>query len=256
MTDLRRCALVALFVVAAAGTRAIAQPADTATLEASGQRHYELAEYAAAIADFKEAFRISDQPELLFNIAQAYRLSADCRQALTFYRTYLRRLPGAANAERVRARITEMEACAAKPAPETPVTPPATGAITTTASLPPPPPPPARGRTWKTWAGIGALGAGAIAAGAGVLFAARGSAKSDELRELCATSCSGDDARAIESAGRAANRNATIGFVAGGALVAAGVVLIVLDHRGGGEPTGPAVSVVPGGGAATWTWSF
>ena len=82
-------------------------------LEASGNKHFELAEYDAAITDFKEAFRISDEPGFLYNIAQAYRLKRDCREAATFYKTYLRRVPDAPNAAKIRDRITEMDTCAA-----------------------------------------------------------------------------------------------------------------------------------------------
>jgi tetratricopeptide (TPR) repeat protein len=243
-----RVAIVLAIALGALAPRARAQPVtDAAALEASGQRHYELAEYAAAIADFKEAFRISDQPELLFDIAQAYRLSGDCKQAQTFYRTYLRRVPDAANADKVKARIAEMDAC---PAPTT------TTAPTTTPIEPPPPPPPHRARTWKTWAGIGSIGAGAVGIGLGVVFAARGSSKADELRDACATSCSGTAARELEAQGHAANRNAAIGFAVGGALVATGVVLVILDRRGAEPAEGPAVSVARGGAIAGWTWSF
>jgi tetratricopeptide (TPR) repeat protein len=250
MIELHRVAIAALFAIAATATSVAAQPADAGALEASGQRHYELAEYAAAIADFKEAFRITDQPELLFNIAQAYRLSGDCRQAVTFYKTFLRRVPDASNAEKVKGRIAEMETCAAKqpetPAqPETPTVAPTSPETTTSTST--------RRRTWKTWAGIGALGAGALGAGAGAYLLARGSSKTDELRDLCATSCAGEEARGIEAAGNAANRNATIGFIAGGVLVAGGVALILIDRRSG---EGPMVTPTKGGATASWTWSF
>lgn len=252
-------AITAAAMLVALAARAHAQPtADTSALEVSGQRHYELAEYAAAIADFKEAFRISDRPELLFDIAQSYRLAGDCKQAQTFYRTYLRRVPDAANADKVKARITEMDACPAKPVADSTDT----STTTTTAIVtPPPPPPPHRVRTWKTWAGLASISAGAVGIGVGAMFAVRGSNKTDELRDACATSCTGTAARDLEAQGRAANRNAAIGFAVGGALVATGVVLVILDHRShtaasSEHAAGPAVSVVGGGAVAGWTWSF
>ena len=236
-----------LALVLATGT-ALAD-ADPAALEASGNKHYELAEYAAAIADFKEAFRITDRPELLFNIAQAYRLAGDCAQARTFYKTYLRRLPAAENADRVRARIDELEACAKAP-------PPTATTTATTASAPAPaattPPPAEHRRTWLTKAGIAGLGGGALGIGVGLVFAVRGASKQDELREACATSCTSERARSLDAEGRAANRNAAIGFVAGGVLAAAGVVVIVLD----GRARGPVVTPEAGGATVAWNWSF
>jgi tetratricopeptide (TPR) repeat protein len=228
-----------LALVLATGT-ALAD-ADPAALETSGNKHYELAEYAAAIMDFKEAFRITDRPELLFNIAQAYRLSGDCAQARTFYKTYLRRLPAAENADSVRARIDELEACATKPPPPVPTVAPPVAPLVIE-----------HRRTWMTKAGIAGLGGGAVGIGVGIAFMVRGASKQDELRDACATSCTSERARSLDAAGQAANRNATIGFVAGGVLAAAGVVLIVLD----GRTRGPVVTPESGGASVAWSWSF
>ncbi len=242
-----------VLILALLGARlAHADRVDPAALEASGSKHFELAEYPAAIADFKEAFRISDRPELLFNIAQAYRLSGDCLQARTFYKTYLRRLPDAPNAEQVKGRIAELEECANKAAaqPVAPVEPAAAPAPV----APPIEQPRAPSRTWKTKAGFAALGGGALGVGLGVVFAAKGSSKADALRDACATRCSGDQARELDAAGRAANRNALIGVVAGGALIATGVVLIVLDKPA--RETGPSLAVGASGARVAWTWRF
>src|SRR5262249_7041268 len=53
----------------------------------SAVRHYNLGEYSEAAEAFKEAYRRTPTPELLYNIAQAYRLSGDCAKALGFYRS-------------------------------------------------------------------------------------------------------------------------------------------------------------------------
>ena len=89
--------LAIAFVLLCSATASAQQKPDVSALEASGNKHFELAEYDAAITDFKEAFRISDEPGFLYNIAQAYRLKRDCREASTFYKTYLRRAPTAPN---------------------------------------------------------------------------------------------------------------------------------------------------------------
>jgi len=75
----------------------------------SGMRHFDLGEIDAAVAEFKEAYKISAAPGLLFNIAQAYRTKKDYEQALLFYKNYLRLVPRAANRADVEARVTEME---------------------------------------------------------------------------------------------------------------------------------------------------
>jgi hypothetical protein len=79
---MKHCIFICVFAAAA-----YAQPAgggNVSALEASGNKHFELAEYDAAIADFKEAYRIGDAPGYLYNIAQAYRLKGDCRNAGIF----------------------------------------------------------------------------------------------------------------------------------------------------------------------------
>src|SRR5262245_38218137 len=65
---------------------------DALSLYEAGVRRYNLADYDQAIDLFKRAYLLSEAPELLFNVAQAYRLKGDgfCALALRFYRNYLR----------------------------------------------------------------------------------------------------------------------------------------------------------------------
>src|SRR5688500_956745 len=58
-----------------------------------GVSHYNLAEYDAAIAAWKQSYVLSKAPLLLFNIAQAHRLSGNCAKANTFYASYKREEP-------------------------------------------------------------------------------------------------------------------------------------------------------------------
>jgi tetratricopeptide (TPR) repeat protein len=78
----------------------------------SGTTHYQLSEYAAAIKDFKEAFRLSDDPAYLFNIGQCYRLSKNCGEAMRYYQRYLSVAVDIPNRDKVQARIDEMKSCA------------------------------------------------------------------------------------------------------------------------------------------------
>jgi tetratricopeptide (TPR) repeat protein len=258
--------LFALLVVVLAATPALAQKPDVAALETSAKKHYELAEYDAAIADFKEAFRISDQPGYLFNIAQAYRLAHNCSDALTFYKTFLRRVPDAPNAAKVHELVSEMETCAAKqPAPEPPnptvptppttTTPPPTATPPTAVAPVPSAQEPPSNRRWMQWTGIGAVGAGAVGLGLGVKFALDGRARNDDLKKTCAVSCTSAQALAIVHDGDAANRNAMIATVAGGVFVAGGVALVVLSRLGHETPA-VAITPMPGGAAAIYGFSF
>ena len=78
----------------------------------AGVTHYELSEYEPAIADFKEAYRLSNDPAYLFNIAQAYRLQRKCGDAMQFYQRYLAAAGDIPNKDKVASRIEEMRACA------------------------------------------------------------------------------------------------------------------------------------------------
>lgn len=76
-------------------TRAKADRA--AALYDDGKRHFDIGEYAAAIASWKESYLLSSEPLLLFNIGQAFRLSGNCAQANRFYLNYKRALARPSN---------------------------------------------------------------------------------------------------------------------------------------------------------------
>ena len=268
--------LLALLVLASATPALAQQKPDTSALEASGNKHYSLAEYDAAIADFKEAFRISDEPGFLYNIAQSYRLKNDCREASTFYKNYLRKATEAnkgtppANAVKVHDFIEKMDECAKTQAPPPTTTTPTTTTPTTTAQTTPQPEQPetpetpapvANSRGWMKWAGLAGVGLGAIGGGLGIKFALDSKGYNDDLKTKCATSCTSEEALGIQSDGKAANRNAVIFGVAGGALFVGGAVLFVLSMTGGSSQPAdaePAASLqfTRGGATASYAWRF
>lgn len=113
-------ALAAVLVVAGVhGAGAQEAPAakhsdDPAAAEA--RRHYEegtkafnLGEFPRAIAEFKAAYNVKDDPSLLYNIAQSFRLQGDTTQAIFFYRSFLRNMPNTPNHREVEGRIRALE---------------------------------------------------------------------------------------------------------------------------------------------------
>lgn len=86
----------------------------------SGTKHFDLTEYREALNDFKEAYRLRQDPVLLYNVAQCHRLMNEPKEALRFYRSYLNRAPAAPNRAEVERRIATLEAAvaAATTAPE------------------------------------------------------------------------------------------------------------------------------------------
>jgi hypothetical protein len=221
-------------------------------------------EWDKAIAKFKEAYTLRPDAASLFNLAQSFRLKGDCINAAGFYKTFKRNYPGEKNIEKVEKFIVEMDACAktqpaiVEPKPEpnptlTPVEPKPEPVVVTPPPLPPPPSIERSDRSWMKWTGIALVGAGLVGVGVGTKFALDGGKRADDLKKICAVSCTSQQALAIEDEGRSANNKAYIATSVGGAFVIGGIVFIVLSR--GGEHT-PQVALSPTSGGATATYSF
>jgi len=89
-----------------------------------GTKLYNVADYPGAIAKWKESYLLSKKPFLLFNISQAYRLSGDCTQAMTFYDSYEREETGVKNSEELEAGKAECKTKLAVQPPTPPEKPP------------------------------------------------------------------------------------------------------------------------------------
>jgi tetratricopeptide (TPR) repeat protein len=74
-----------------------------------GTKAYDLGRYLEAAREYETAYEIKDDPALLYNIAQAYRLGGDHANALRSYRSFLRRLPNAPNRPDVETKIAELQ---------------------------------------------------------------------------------------------------------------------------------------------------
>lgn len=55
----------------------------------AGERAYNLGDFTKAAELFKQAYEEWPEPAFLFNLAQTYRQSGDCKQALFFYKRFL-----------------------------------------------------------------------------------------------------------------------------------------------------------------------
>src|SRR5262245_46145011 len=119
------------------GAPSESQLADAKQHYAAATKFYDLAEYEAALREFKEAYRAIEDAAFLFNIAQCHRKLGHTQDAITFYKNYLRRAPHATNKAEVERRIAELERAptASPPAPDEPSTPVAPLVL----DLPPPP---------------------------------------------------------------------------------------------------------------------
>ncbi len=190
-----RLFITVLLLASALGGAASAQKASPADVEKAKQlylsatKHFDLAEYSEALADYKEAYRLKDDPVFLYNIAQCYRKLNQYPEAVTFYKNYLRRKPDAANADEVQGKIKTLEEAIAtqeKANSQNPTGPlePGTGGDTTPPpdkhvdlQVPEPPPvAPSEHHTpiykkWWLWTAVGAV----VVAGVVIGVAASGS---------------------------------------------------------------------------------
>jgi tetratricopeptide (TPR) repeat protein len=146
--------------------------------------HYNLDEFAPALSEFREAYRLKPDPSFLFNIAQCHRKLGENAAALDFYRKYLRSLPDAPNRPEIERMIAELRergaetdkapvlpiapvlapAHAPAPGPAAALTlaPPTAGAAMSPATVPAGPDPSPAYRRWWFWTALGVVAAGAV----------------------------------------------------------------------------------------------
>lgn len=74
-----------------------------------GTRYYELGHYQDALAAFEAAYMAVPDPAFLFNVGQCHRKMGHDKEAVSFYKSYLRAAPNAPNRADVQKRIQELE---------------------------------------------------------------------------------------------------------------------------------------------------
>jgi tetratricopeptide (TPR) repeat protein len=85
---------------------------------AAGTKAYEIGAYDEAIKEYGEAYRLIDDPALLFNLAQAHRFAGHTVEALRAYRMFLLKLPNTPNRSEVESRIADLQSqMASQPKP-------------------------------------------------------------------------------------------------------------------------------------------
>lgn len=85
---------VAVIVLALVATvRADNGPVFSAKAQAAykaGESHYNLGDFERAVEQFELAYRYSEHPSMLFNLAQTHRQLMHCEEAIALYEKYLR----------------------------------------------------------------------------------------------------------------------------------------------------------------------
>jgi len=241
---MRRLMLAVLILAALGGPAWAEEDQDLAKqFFVLGDKLYRRGDYEGALANFQKAYKYSQKPELVFNIARCNELLGNLEAAIQFYTEYLKSDPP--NAEILKARVENLRLRAAK---GTPVKEPgpssqAMEASPTSASptSAPPASAPASGQEPVTptsrplrlpgWILVGAGGALLVT---GALLGWQASVKAKEIDDASRSvpRVSFEDCEDTERAGKGLQTGAIISLAVGGAAAAAGAVLLILDSRG------------------------
>jgi tetratricopeptide (TPR) repeat protein len=114
---------------------------------ARGTKLFDLGRYLEAAKEYEATYELKDDPAILFNLGQAYRLGHDYASAMRAYKSFLRRAPDSSQRPTVESFLAEMQSALEKersqaqqaPAPPPAVaTPPAPAPAPVTTSTAPP----------------------------------------------------------------------------------------------------------------------
>jgi tetratricopeptide (TPR) repeat protein len=198
---------------------------------------FELGLFDEAIREYTEAYRIKDDPAILYNLGQAHRLAQHPAEALHFYKMYLSKQPDAPNRAEVESKIDTLQKLVEQqqkaqnlspnlPRPMETAAPPPAARVE---GAPPPkrrePLPPGR---LKEISGIvvGAVGVGLL--GAGIAFGVLAKNAGDDLTR---TANAGMFDYNKQQDGKRDQVLEAVFLSIGGAAVATGAVLYVLGRR-------------------------
>jgi tetratricopeptide (TPR) repeat protein len=193
-----------------------------------GKAYEEAGAFARAAEEFEAAYAIDPRAEILFDIAQAYRLAGDKQRAIDNFKRFLDARPDGKAADEARLLVAELqrqidEARAKEPTPPAEPAHPAPPVEHPQATILVRTSPPLR------IAGLAAAGGGVIALGLGIKFGLDASSASDYFTHFTGTWSDADRQRYAD--GQTANRNMKIAYGVGAGLVAAGAVAFWFGSR-------------------------
>jgi tetratricopeptide (TPR) repeat protein len=150
-----------------------------------GTNAFNLGHYLEAVKEYEAAYQVKEDPALLYNIGQAYRLAGENRAAMRVYKAFLHEVPGAPQRPEVERRIGELQQsldreerakAASDAAPASAASAPKPAAATTPAAVAAPPSAADKRPAWyQDRVAMALAGVGVVALGAGVGLAVVGS---------------------------------------------------------------------------------
>lgn len=230
---------IVLAILASMVSTAHAEPSPEELFD-QGQAAFEQKDFPAAIAKWRESFRISNEPELLFNIAQAYRLNGDCTNALATYRQFLS-LASTSEQRPLAEDLVRELSLRCPPKRDAQIDKPIERPVEHHQQS---------GRVMRT-AGLVTGGTGVALLATGLVLGQHAASLGDEVTAACATSCDWAMQREKDADGRRLTTFARVLDVAGIAAIAGGAVMYYFGSRKG------TLVIVPhtreGGVALSWS---
>jgi len=239
--------IVAIITLAAT---AFAQPT-AENLFAEGQAAYNRGDYATAITKWQVSYEMSNETGLLFNLAQALRLSGNCPGALATYRRYIVADTDLASEQHKLAEDFEREL---EPKCSTVVVNPQPK-LASSIGLSRPHYDARPGQTLRI-AGLATGGTGLVLLATGLYLGHHGRALGDEVTEACRTSCDWGVQKDKDATGR---RGVARGHVLDGVGVAAivgGAVMYYVGNRQDTISVSPRSRETGGGTSISWRRSW
>lgn len=137
---MRTAAVVVLALAVCSAARAADEDAEAARQHyKAATGHFAVGEFADAAAEYEAAYKLHQDPALLFNAAQSRRLAGENQKALVLYKNFLHLYPSSPNVPAVREQIDKLqEAIAAENQAKT--SPPTTTVEPKSEPSAPPPP--------------------------------------------------------------------------------------------------------------------
>ncbi len=262
-TGIRAGILASCFIVSV-GSLARAQSTPTDRQQAArahyeaGKRLHERGEYTRAIEELLAAYQLAPVPELLFNLAQSYRMAGDFTHALEYYDRFLSTRPSGALAQvakeqsdKLRREGTPQPTVNAAPKPGAVPPEPTPGQTVVPVAQPTDQP----GRTLRT-AGILTTGLGLGLLGTGIYFARSAGQASDELDAGYASGSMAWDAHArlvYDNWQRDRTRAQILIGVSAAAIIGGAIVYFWGRHSGASRS--PSVEIgLTGAGPSVLVW--
>jgi tetratricopeptide (TPR) repeat protein len=141
--------ILGVLLVAAAGPARAADDVDAKTHYQRATAHFAVGEYREAATEYEEAFKLKQDPAILFNAAQAHRLAGDNQKALLLYNNVIKLYPTSQYATDSKERIEKLAQSGTSPPAAVPgdsvarTPPPVASAPVAPPAAPASPPPPA-----------------------------------------------------------------------------------------------------------------